>query len=193
MTMPIKRISTCLPALAVLLCTVLAACTGPTTVPKPRGFARIQPYADSMASVSLPDVMFVVNAEADIDRPQTHWLNVRYVRYGATMHITSYRYEDEDSLFVAIANRRERVLLNAAGRHIEETSFTSVGDCRVYLFTTVEPTPIPFQFIAIGDDGTFVSGAVALTGNVEPADSVAPVLRDLSLQVDTLLHSLSPR
>lgn len=42
------------------------------------------------------------------------WIDVRYPRYGATLRLTLSRLEG-DSLFTAIANRRERIALNAGG------------------------------------------------------------------------------
>lgn len=61
------------------------------------------------------------------------------------------------------------------------------------LTEATEPAPVPLQFMAVSPAGQLVSGAVALSGSVEPADSLAPALERLRADVDRILESLSER
>lgn len=185
-------------AAAVILAIVAAAMLLPGggdsgATPRPRGFARVEPYPDSTVAVELPEVTFNVNALAEQTRERPNWLTASYPRYNASLYITSEVFADPDSLRRALANRHERISLNLAGRRAEVEDFTNDAGIRILLTRSLEPAPVPFQFIAADGSGLFVSGAVTMTGTVEPADSVAPALADLYTQLSAILRSIERR
>lgn len=177
--------------LTVLLLLALASCSNRDTAPRPRGFARVEAYGDSLKTVDLGPVTLQVNAEAGIESPQPGWLNVSYGRLGATMYLTADVYAERDSLRSALRNRSERISLNLSGRRAQNEVSTNAAGMHIKLTRALEPAPIPLQFMAFDSVDTFVSGAVVMSGPVEPADSLAPTLAELSRQLDLLLNSLA--
>lgn len=178
-----------LTAIAAML---LSACTGSSNPsPRPRGFARANVYADSLVCCTISGIVLKVNAEAAVTKPQPAWLNVDFSRYSATLYISALKPASPQALDAAIANRSERISLNLAGRSALVSDFKNPGGFDVRLVDASEPAPVPLQFMATDSARTvFVSGAVAFTGPVEPADSVAPALSDLRRQLMLTLNSL---
>ena len=179
---------------AALLAALTCSCGGEADgTPRPRGFARVEAYADSLTVAELPEVTFEVNAEADRACPRPGWMDVAFPRYGATLHISATRYTSAEDYAEAVRNRSERTSLNLAGRRAEVEEYTNGAGFRVRLTRSLEPSPLPLQFMAADSAGRFVTGAVAFSGAVEPADSVAPAVADMRRQLDVILQTLSPR
>ncbi len=184
-----KLFAACVVAMAVV--SLSGGCGGRgEAVPLPRAFARVQPYGDSLTDVSMEDLSLKVNALADTACPRPNWLDIAFGRYGATMHVSVMRFDNYDGMLRALHNRAERISLNLAGRRAVVEEFVGDGGFRVRLTRSLEPSPVPLQFFAVDDTHTFVSGAVALSGAVEPADSLAPVLEELYRQTLITLSSL---
>lgn len=179
---------------AILLCALLAgACRRePAPVPRPRAFARVATYGDSLQRLCVGPVAMDVCAAASLSRPGPYWLDAAFGRYGATMHIAVVATGGGPALRQALENRHQRMSLNLSGRRAEVVRLTSAGGFAVELVCAREPAPVPLQFVATDAAGTLVSGAVAFTGPVEPADSVAPALADLERQVLATVNSLAP-
>lgn len=159
-------------------------------VPKPRAYQRLDSYAGEMLPAKCSGVTFLVNSAAITQSRQKGWLDVLYPNYRASIHLSVSQPMNEVELSNALDNRAERVELNLAGRRADIDRFESVGGFSVSLMRCVEPSPIPYQFVAVGPNRQLLSGAVAISGNVEPADSLAPVLSRLRNDVQVMLNSL---
>lgn len=181
-------------ALAVAL--MLTACSGNSDrsagVPLPRAFYRIDTYPADYSTIRLADVSFGVNSAVPASSPRPGWLDVEYPRYGAAMHITVRRLGTPDSLAAAIANRHERIELNAGGRSCRTDVFNNDAGFACEMVVAREPAPVPVQFMACDSAGTLAFGVVALDRTPSSADSVAPVLHALENDVFHLLQSLRP-
>ncbi len=180
-------------AAVVAVLMLLACAETPAPVPKPRAYPRLACYACEPVAVETGDVGFMVNSAAEVSYPRNGWIDIAYPRYAATVHITVSRLENDSELRMAVENRAERIGLNLAGRRSETGQFTNDAGFGCSLTRALEPSPVPYQFIAVGPDRLFVSGAVAMNGSVEPVDSVAPVLRALYSDISVILDSLSCR
>ena len=108
---------------AALFILLTGDCTGRTdsssAVPRRTAYPRIELYDSVYRPVSLTlPVRIMVNDSTTVDiashSDAATWIDVRYPRYGATLRLTLSRLEG-DSLLMAIANRRERMALNAGG------------------------------------------------------------------------------
>lgn len=165
----------------------------PEAVPRPRAYPRAAVYPDSTVAVGLDGVSFRANAGAEITHTRADWADIAYPYYNATVYVSVSGPLTEHELAEAIANRRDRIGLNLAGRGAREERFRSAGGFVCSLTEATEPAPVPLQFVAVSPAGRLVSGAVAFSGPVEPADSLAPALERLRSDVDRILESLSER
>lgn len=180
---------------AILLCALaLGACQRPSPpVPRPRGFARVAGYGDSLRSVCIEGVTMDINAGATLSRPAPAWLDASFGRYGATLHLAVVHTGGADHMQSALRNRHERMSLNLSGRRAQVQTLTSTGGFAVEFVQALEPAPVPLQFVATNDNGILVSGAVVFAGPVEPADSLSPMLADLERQLRAIVNSLTCR
>lgn len=180
-------------AAAAVAALALCACTGGhDPSPRPRAFARANAYGDSLAACTVAGVAFDVNAAAAVATPRPGWADIAYGRHRATLHLSVLREPTPEAMADAMANRSERMSLNLAGRRARVSDFVNAGGFRVRLVDALEPAPVPLQFMAADSGATvFVSGAVAISGPVEPADSASEALADLRRQLMFTLNSLT--
>ncbi len=176
---------------AAAVAALMGACSqSAPPVPRPRGFARVEAYADSLATCTIAGVSIGVSAEAVRTAPRADWLDAAFGRHRATLHLSVAHPADARALTEAMENRTERIALNLPGA-AEVSDFNTPGGFAVRLVESLEPSPVPLQFMATDSSGTFISGAVAITGPVVPADSAAAAVADLRRQLLLTLNSLS--
>lgn len=170
---------------------LLSCSRTPDPVPLPRAYPRVEAYSDSTVTLSAAGVSFGVDAEARASSPRDGWTDIVYPRYAAAIHVSVVKPDSPEAMREAIDNRLERTDLNLAGRRADTEQFVNSAGFHCRLTVTSDPAPVPLQFIAVSPSGRLVSGAVAMTGPVEPADSVAPAIRELTSDIRTLLDTLS--
>lgn len=175
---------------AALLAVVASACGGgeENSVPRRRAYARVDTYPAEYRAVEVGGIPLEINTSAAAASPREGWLDVRYTRYGATLHLAVAR-PDAAARDQAVANRRQRMSLNLGGATAEQT--TLAGDtymCELLVSRDAVATPV--QLLAVGADGTLVSGAAVIAGRTEPVDSLRPVVDALRADALHLLMHL---
>ena len=175
---------------AALLAVVASACGGgeENSVPRRRAYARVDTYPAEYRAVEVGGIPLEINTSAAAASPREGWLDVRYTRYGATLHLAVAR-PDAAARDQAVANRRQRMSLNLGGATAEQT--TLAGDtymCELLVSRDAVATPV--QLLAVGADGTLVSGAAVIAGRTEPVDSLRPVVEALRADALHLLMHL---
>ncbi len=175
---------------AALLTVVASACGGgeENSMPRRRAYARIDTYPAEYRAVEVAGIPLQINTSTSATSPRDGWLDVLYPRYGATFHLAVARPEP-GTLDLAVANRRRRMSLNLGGATAEQT--TLAGDSYVCeLLVSRDAVATPVQLLAVGADGTLVSGAAVIAGRTQPVDSLRPVVDALSADVLHLLMHL---
>lgn len=175
---------------AALLTVVASACGGgeENSMPRRRAYARIDNYPAEYRAVEVGGIPLEINASTTATSSRKGWLDVLYPRYGATLHLAVARPEP-GTLDHAVANRRRRMSLNLGGATAEQT--TLAGDRYVCeLLVSRDAVATPVQLLAVGADGTLVSGAAVIAGRTQPVDSLRPVVDALSADALHLLMHL---
>lgn len=180
---------------AAVLMLLLVGCSGnsgadDTAVPRPRAYPRVAEFGGEYRDTIIGGVVVPVNVNATTSSKRHDWLNVDYPDYKATIYITVTATQAPDALDAALSNRLERISLSVGGRRAHTEEMVNAAGFHSVLTIVGEPSPLPFQFIAVSPDRRLLSGAVALSGAIEPADSVAPVLRRLRADVTNMIHNL---
>lgn len=184
--------------LSLLICLLAVAIADSCTergrndaVPKPEGWPRISMPGDSYSTYTVGPVRLGFNSDAavSIDRKDgdSWWITVTYPQFrNATLYLTLSSTPPAE-LGDALANRRERMELNAGGATTVLTELTSAGNWHCELAETGTSLTTPVQLLAT-DSAHILSGAFYL--NLPPgssADSIAPVVRAVR---DDMIHLL---
>lgn len=160
--------------------------------PKPEAWPRVETYSPDYGLLDGAPLAFAVNQcveEQPTDQPG-RWFSLRYPRYNATLFVTFTRAANGDEQEEVVANRLERMRMNAGGGTSELTRLTSEGGFHGQLLTTRYGSSTPVQLLAVGN-GWVVSGAVALSNpaDLTRPDSLSPVIDALeSDMLYTLKH-----
>lgn len=180
--------------LIIPLAVVLTACSSGgdsrTAVPKPEAWPRVEVYPPDYQPLANAPLHFEANRALQ-PLPSEHpgwWFSMAYPRYGATLFITFTKAGSYDEQQQIVANRLERMQMNAGSASSQLTRLTSEGGFDAQLLTTRHGSSTPVQLLAVGD-GWVVSGAVALSNpaDITRPDSLAPVID--AVEAD-LLHAL---
>lgn len=178
-------------AVAFFVASVLTACGG-SEVPVPRDVAypRIVEYGEAyVAADSLP-LTLEVNAATIVTRPREGWVDVAYPAYHATVHITITPAAGGE-MDEAVANRLERMALNAGSAPAVRESVVSDGGFEGVVLTAGEPVSTPVQFVAA--DGRYVVSGAAFFRDwtpATPADSVAPMVEVVRRDILKMVKAL---
>lgn len=178
--------------LTLLAVACLTACGGKpdyTPVPLPYGYQRTPIYpAEYRVADSLP-ASFAVNAAAVVRRlPDgpggSVMADIHYPAYGATMHLT-FTPVDAHSATEVIANRRERMALNLADNYATVTEISPAGQSPFAstVMLSAGRTPTPVQLLSISP-GMVISGAVRFASEQADADSLMPVLKAITSDIE---------
>jgi len=180
--------------LLVALCLLLAGCkdnnNGNTaTIPRREAYPRIEPYNKAYQVLSVGKFAVSVNKASSVEYLKPSWVNVRYPRYGLTLHLTALEPDNQEEFENDIARRLERMALNIGDSNADDTTATTKHGLNYILQSSYDGIPTPLQFIAFGNGRDILSGTVAFTGPSTPADSVAPIIDAMKQELDTLLNS----
>lgn len=181
--------------LALLILILAGACSPgaeqDTALPRRYAYPRFEAYDSVSVPLELGALRTRVNARAEVRANGSGWADIRYPRYGATLHVTVSHNPSREAAATALANRHERMALNLGdARGVATTYSTPVGfDCEEILAPDALVTPL--QFIATDSRGHMLSGAAVFDNPEAPADSLAPILDELGLEVRRMLQSLS--
>lgn len=178
------------PVPLIIIILVLAGCRRePVAVPRRPAYPRIQaPDTARIAADGLP-APFSVSASAVMVSPRPGWLDVTYPAYGAVANITFTRGRGSE-LEEALANRLERMTLNAGGLPSERREWTNAAGFRILCLRT-DRCATPWQFVA-ADSRMVVSGALRFHDPeaVMATDSIGPILDAMAADLTVALDSL---
>lgn len=182
-------------AIAVMLLALVGAscaCTGAdgdVAVPRMRAWPRPALYPAAYRAEPLPfgPDSIAVNASATVERISPEWFNIVYPAYGITVNCTLTAVRPSDASTV-VANRLERMARNL-GDH--RADIARSGQMTLIVAPSALHTPV--QFLAT-DSATYVLSGVAVTSLAAnaPADSVAPVIDAIALDITRMIQPTSP-
>ena len=166
-----------------------------TPVPLPYGYQRIEIYPDEYSDADSLPASYAVNASARVRRlPDgpggSVMADIDYPAYGATLPRT---FTPVDSITAAevIANRRERMALNLADNYAT-VSEVGPNDRTPFVSTVMMSagrTPTPVQILSVGPD-MVISGAVRFASEQADADSLMPVLKAITADIEYAASNL---
>ncbi|MDE5799695.1 MAG: hypothetical protein K2H74_01570 [Paramuribaculum sp.] len=166
-----------------------------TPVPLPYGYQRIEIYPAEYSDADSLPASYAVNASAQVRRlPDgpggSVMADIDYPAYGATLHLT---FTPVDSITAAevIANRRERMALNLADNYAT-VSEVGPNDRTPFVSTVMMSagrTPTPVQILSVGPD-MVISGAVRFASEQADADSLMPVLKAITADIEYAASNL---
>lgn len=189
-----------MPATALRLLFILLAAAGVsgcgqgqktdyTPVPLPYGYQRTEIYPAEYTDADCLPASFAVNASAQVHRlPDgpggSVMADIDYPAYGAVVHLTFTRVDSLTAPEV-IANRRERMALNLADNYAT-VSEVGPNDRTPFVSTVMMSagrTPTPVQFLSVSPD-MVISGAVRFASEQAEADSLMPVLKAITADIE---------
>ncbi|MBD5233739.1 MAG: hypothetical protein HDS65_06105 [Bacteroidales bacterium] len=171
-----------------------ASCGGgrSSDMPTPRrhAFPRVEQLDTTRRHIAAAELEIGLSASAEAESPREDWVTAHYPSLGANLHLSVSRFSDEKALAEAIANRRQRMALNAGGGNPRTDNFSTPEGWMCERVTAPERVATPVQFIAAGPGFTLVSGAFALGGSLTPADSLRPIVEELDNEAFKILTTL---
>lgn len=156
-------------------------------IPLPRAWPRTALY-DTIYTPATEDIEINASALVDVSHDCTR-IDAVYPAYRATLYVTDTRAATVDEADAAEANRIERMSLNTGGLQSEQTTVNTPAGYKAVVLVTPVGSPTPVQFMARAPRRV-VSGAVVLDRITASADSVAPTLAALRLDLLHLITSL---
>lgn len=156
------------------------ACTerqGGVSVPKPRGYARIELCDSVYQPVTGVSLRLEVNRSAVVTHDDSKgWVDVAYPAYGGVLHLTVKHIADSADLASTLAQRYERMMLNLGDNSAEQIEITATKSGAVTTMLASQGTVLtPLQILSVCR-GVVVSGAFSFNHRPESADSVAPIV-----------------
>ncbi|MDE6384354.1 MAG: hypothetical protein K2K79_08435 [Paramuribaculum sp.] len=166
-----------------------------TPVPLPYGYQRIEIYPAEYSDADSLPASYAVNASAQVRRlPDgpggSVMADIDYPAYGATLHLT-FTPVDSITATEVIANRRERMALNLADNYAT-VSEVGPNDRTPFVSTVMMSagrTPTPVQILSVGPD-MVISGAVRFASEQADADSLMPVLKAITADIEYAASNL---
>ena len=159
---------------------------------------RIEPYAAEYSAYDSLPLQLQVNASAkvleadDASTPEgSHWINISYPRFGSTVYCT-YVDVTPASLDRHLCNRYERIEKNVRGTMRNVLFADSITGISSDVFFAAEGNVVPLQFITT-DSATFVFSGAVFIPTAANADSVAPIVDNISDDVMYMLQNLKPK
>lgn len=171
-----------------------ASCTGRGSndaVPKPEAWPRIELPGENYKAHTIGHATLHFNAEASVSTERNDgsatWITVRYPQFrNAAVYLTLTSAQASEIAGI-LANRRERMELNAGGATTVITELTSAGGWHCELAETRTSLTTPLQLLAT-DSTSVLSGTFYLDLPAgSSADSISPVVKAVS---NDLLHLL---
>lgn len=167
-------------------------------VPRRTAYPRISLYDTVYTEVDRLPVVFEVNSGATVSRASRegetddNWINVKYDRYGATLHCT-YMPVSAATVGDVMSNRIERMSLNVGDLTTDITSISTPAGIAGTVLMTPAAKVTPVQFLAT-DSATFVlTGALYFDRTISAIDSVKPILESVRGDVVYAMKKLRRR
>ncbi len=186
-----KRLS-----LFLMLSLTLAACNDGSqrnAVPRRYAYPRVELYDSTKMEVGLGSFRLQLCAEADTTVPGVGWLDVRYPRYGMTVHLSANSFENDEELQSAIANRRQRIELNFGEAGSSAAAFVNNAGIQCMVVGSPDAGSAPIYVLAVDSDSRhrrMLSGAAVFSGSAEPVDSIMPLYKAVYADMQQLLTTL---
>ncbi len=187
-------------AVALLFIVLTEDCSGngnTSAVPRRTAYPRIELYDSTFhdASAELYAILMVNDsAQTDITShsPEATWIDVRYPRYGATLRLTLSCLSGK-ALHEAIANRSERIALNAGGMQSTVTQLTSAENISSEIITTPGAMVTPLQIIATDSSSILLTGALEMPASAESAEYYDPIVKGVERDLIHMAKHLAKR
>lgn len=179
---------------------ILSDCSGETqtNMPRQKAYPRIATHDSTFTALASNPIHFEIStaAEVTLDSINTskvtgensRWINISYKGYNAVIYYT-FTPVDATTINNVLANRDERMALNAGDNPSELTRITNANGFSSRILTTTQSVVTPIQFISTDGKDWVVSGAVHLSGMyTADTDSLSPVINVLRRDI---IHSLT--
>jgi hypothetical protein len=173
------------------LIATIAACTEQgADVPRRKAFPRVATLDTTMRQAANVPIRMDINAAAIDSVPHPNWLDVKYPKYGATMHITFSPTTPAEVAKIK-ANRMERLLLNVGDCPTVNREFTNRAGYSIVVARS-QGSATPLQFIATDDSSMVVSGAVYMADPraASEIDSITPTIDAIAADIDRAMATL---
>ena len=177
-------------ALAALAALCSCGGNGDKAVPRRTAYPRVALYDTVMTTATAGGVLFEINAEADTSRTSPNWLDIAYPAYGVTVNMAVNRFDGEEGLRRALANRHQRMSLAFGDIAARSETFTNHAGFECLIAGSPDAGTAPIHILAWRPDGTVVSGAAVFAGSTKPVDSIAPIYSAVYSDLSRLLLSL---
>jgi gliding motility-associated lipoprotein GldD len=171
------------------------SCVDAGSMPKPRGFYRIDLPQARYSEFSLSNLpySFHVSQLVTVELPESesaaNWINLSYPTLNATIYCSYHQMTPAD---LSVLETESRDLVSRSVRSADEITeqLYENADLHVYgtLFRIKGETPSPVQFLLTDSSTRFFRGALYFTCKPN-VDSLAPVTRYLDDNVIELIQS----
>lgn len=182
---------------ALLAAIILSGCGGERggrAVPLPTAWPRIEMPDSVYVATDADGVSLSLNAGADVaqtPREDGVWMDVSYPTFpAARIYLTINRLRPGEARD-AVANRLERITLNAGGMPTEKLEFSNPAGWECLMTLTPSSVTTPVQAVATGGDGRILSATLYLSvpQSANP-DSVAPAVDAVRRDMLVMLKEL---
>ncbi len=187
-----------IPAFAASL--LLSDCCGEdqTNMPRQKAYPRIATHDSTFTALASSPIHFEISTAAKVTLDSTNtgkasgensrWIDISYNSYNAVIYCT-FTPVDASTINNVLANRDERMALNAGDNTSELIRLTNANGFSSRILTTTQSVVTPIQFISTDGKDWVVSGAIHLSGiNTADTDSLSPVITVLRRDI---IHTLT--
>lgn len=181
----------------LLLCTGAAFFGGCSNdyAPKPRGHFRIDlpeksyTHYDSACPFTFEYPSYAQVTPDSSSNSQPCWLNVRYLPFNATLHLSYKNLKNED-LFKLLEDSRSLAMKHTVkAEDIIESRVHTKNNVNGMCYEMTGNTATAMQFFLTDSTDHYLRGALYFNVKTEP-DSVAPVLEFLSKDISRMINTL---
>lgn len=183
-----------LPLLAGWLMLAVAGCGTSSgdnaAVPRARAYPRPPLPDTAMQAADGVGLHFLVNRQATVSSARRDWLDADYPSLGITVH-TSFTETTPEEVADVMANRMERLLLNAGSREPKFDEYDNAAGFDIIVARS-DGAAIPLQFLATDHGRWVVSGAAVLrsAAAAEQTDSLRPIVDAVEADIRRALDNL---
>lgn len=183
---------------AIIAYTIMAmtSCQSRVT-PRPDGYFRIEPYAESYSPHTMGLISLLINDSAqcmathEVGQEDVCWLNVVYPRYHATIYLS---YIPVDHNFDRLMSESIDLVYrqNVITEQVEAMAYEDAGrELYATLYSLSPESATPLQFIATDSTHYLLRGALYFDSPVK-TDSVAPSLQYIEQDIMQMIESITP-
>ncbi len=175
----------------------LIGCDDEVYVPKPKAYFRMDlpkhnyVWLDKQAPYSFKLPKCVQVSEPKMRKLESYWYNLEYKAYKAVMHLSYKPIQSEEDLNLFAEDARTFVYkhtVKSSGIE-QERVFRPEDDVYGIVYHISGDAASPLQFTFTDSTRHFLRGALYFN-HIPNEDSIAPVLKHLLVDLDTLKNSL---